>query len=224
MLGSGYLRQGRPDDSRPLLREGLRRFQAAGDASGIVLVFDDLASQAVADGDLPRAARIRGAARRLTADTGVTLASFVEEQFEAFANAIGKPELLSDPKFGTSAARKANEAELDEIIATWTAPRRRYEIQDQLQKIGVIAVGTATAYDISAVLPHEEGLGQLLNAAFGYSSTPEVLTLGVHLAYLAVVLVLFLRLLCLRRTTPEERPGEPLLRFPLHLIRHAGYR
>jgi hypothetical protein len=49
----------------------------------MALVFDDLASQAVADGELERAARIRGAARRLTGETGAQLASFVDEQFEA---------------------------------------------------------------------------------------------------------------------------------------------
>lgn len=83
MLGSGLLRKGHPDESRPLLHEGLRTFHEAGDASGVVLVLDDLASQAVADGDLERAARIRGAARRLTVETGTTLASFVDDLFES---------------------------------------------------------------------------------------------------------------------------------------------
>ena len=46
---------------------------------------------------------------------------------------------------------------------------------------GLITFGTATAFDISSVLPHEgEGaglLGQLLRAMFGYTSTPEWTTL-----------------------------------------------
>jgi high-affinity iron transporter len=67
---------------------------------------------------------------------------------------------------------------------------------------GVITVGTGTAFDISAVLPHsgdiaETGpilvVGQLLRALFGYSSTPEWATLITWLAYLAVVLPLYLR-------------------------------
>lgn len=60
-------------------------------------------------------------------------------------------------------------------------------------EIGVIGVGTSAAYDISAVLPHREGIGQFLRAILGYSSSPEVLTLVVHVAYLVVVLALFLR-------------------------------
>ena len=37
---------------------------------------------AVAEGDLPRAARLRGAARNLTTETGAELAGFVEDRFE----------------------------------------------------------------------------------------------------------------------------------------------
>jgi high-affinity iron transporter len=63
---------------------------------------------------------------------------------------------------------------------------------------GLIGVGTATAFDISGVLPHDgEGgiavLGQLLRALFGYTSTPEWLTLIAWLAYVLAVLVLYLR-------------------------------
>jgi predicted ATPase/class 3 adenylate cyclase len=82
MLGSGLLRLRRFDESRPLLQDALRRFRAASDTAGVSLVLDDLVSQFVADGDLERAARIRGAARRLATDTGAALASFVDEQFE----------------------------------------------------------------------------------------------------------------------------------------------
>jgi high-affinity iron transporter len=63
---------------------------------------------------------------------------------------------------------------------------------------GWITIGTATAFDISAVLPHqgESGLailGQLLRALFGYTSRPEWITLLVWLGYLVVVLPLYLR-------------------------------
>ena len=58
---------------------------------------------------------------------------------------------------------------------------------------GLITVGTQTAFDISGVLPHETGIGAFLRAIFGYTSQPEVITLLVHVAYLAVVLWLYLR-------------------------------
>jgi high-affinity iron transporter len=60
---------------------------------------------------------------------------------------------------------------------------------------GLITFGTATAFDISAVLPHDSSslLGQMLRAIFGYSATPEWTTLLAWLAYLASVLFLYLR-------------------------------
>jgi len=65
-------------------------------------------------------------------------------------------------------------------------------------EVGWIGFGTATAFDISSVLPHEgEGaaatIGQLLRALFGYTSTPEWTTLVSWLGYLAAVLWLYLR-------------------------------
>jgi high-affinity iron transporter len=72
-------------------------------------------------------------------------------------------------------------------------------------EIGLINVGTQTLFDISAILPHEgDGsvVGQMLNALFGYTSTPEVATFVVWLTYIVVVLALFLR--------PVKRPPAPV--------------
>ena len=82
MLGTALIRQARPEEARETLHHALRHFHDASDAAGINLLFDDLSSLAVVDGDLPRAARLRGAARRLTATTGVELAHFINEQYE----------------------------------------------------------------------------------------------------------------------------------------------
>jgi high-affinity iron transporter len=73
-------------------------------------------------------------------------------------------------------------------------------------EIGVIGIGAATAYDLSAVLPHKEGVGQFLRAVFGYSSTPEQVTLAVHLTYLVVVLGLYLR--PIRPVSPPPAPAD----------------
>ena len=65
-------------------------------------------------------------------------------------------------------------------------------------EIGWVTIGTATAFDLSGVLPHEgEGLGavigSLLRALLGYTSTPEWATLIAWLAYIGVVLTMYLR-------------------------------
>jgi high-affinity iron transporter len=64
---------------------------------------------------------------------------------------------------------------------------------------GVIRFGTETAFDISGVLPHNPDagalgvVGSILRAIFGYSSTPEWATLITWIAYVAIVLPLYLR-------------------------------
>jgi high-affinity iron transporter len=67
----------------------------------------------------------------------------------------------------------------------------------ELVEIGVIPFGGQTLFDLSAVLPHEGEagnlLGQFLRALFGYSATPEATTFVAWLAYVVVVLALFLR-------------------------------
>ena len=76
MLGAGKLRLGDGEAARPLVVAALRLFHESGDAAGLTLVFDDLASLAAYDGDPERAARLWGAARSLTASTGAGLASY----------------------------------------------------------------------------------------------------------------------------------------------------
>jgi high-affinity iron transporter len=58
---------------------------------------------------------------------------------------------------------------------------------------GLIGVGTATAFDISAFLSHDGGVGQWLRALFGYTSSPEWVTFISWLVYIVGVLVLYLR-------------------------------
>jgi high-affinity iron transporter len=74
-------------------------------------------------------------------------------------------------------------------------------------EIGWITVGTSPAFDIGAVLPHDEGIGLFLGAIFGYTSSPEWVTLITWVTYVVVVLALYLR-----PVTPlaaEPRPAEP---------------
>ena len=82
MLGSGLLRGGDVNGAREHIVHAMRHFYAAGDAAGLTLAFDDLSSVTVAEGDFPRAARLRGAARNLTTETGAGLAGYVEDTFE----------------------------------------------------------------------------------------------------------------------------------------------
>lgn len=73
----------------------------------------------------------------------------------------------------------------------------------ELVEIGWITVGTGTAFDISAILPHEaiDGapagavllVGEFLRALLGYTSQPEAVTLVAWAGYVVAVLALYLR-------------------------------
>ena len=80
-------------------------------------------------------------------DWWVFIACETQGQFEALCDVMHKPELLFDPRFATMQARVENQDALDDIISTWTAPRRRYEIMDALQHVGIIATAVQGAED-----------------------------------------------------------------------------
>jgi high-affinity iron transporter len=71
-------------------------------------------------------------------------------------------------------------------------------------EIGVIGIGTGTAFDISAILSHEQGIGQFLRALIGYSSQPEWTTLVAWAGYVIGILWLYLRPMPPRRPASAE--------------------
>ncbi len=89
----------------------------------------------------------------------------------------------------------------------------------ELVEIGWIGVGTNAVFDLSAVLPHKAidgaptGLpllvGQLLRALLGYNSQPEFAMLVAWVAYVGIVLRMYLRPIAPRSvpvpTAPLER-------------------
>jgi high-affinity iron transporter len=79
-------------------------------------------------------------------------------------------------------------------------------------EIGWISFGSARAFDISGILPHEGSglgvLGQLLHALVGYTSTPEWTQLVAWATYLVVVLVLYLRPVKPQAQRPQSQPAQ----------------
>ena len=82
MLGAALTQSGDIEEARRHLFHAIRHFQDAGDAAGLTMTLDDMSAVAIVEGDLPRAARLRGAARNLSAETGANLASVVEDAFD----------------------------------------------------------------------------------------------------------------------------------------------
>jgi high-affinity iron transporter len=72
----------------------------------------------------------------------------------------------------------------------------------ELVEISLIGFATQPAFDIRALLPDDAGIGLFLRALFGYSASPELITLAVYLAYVVPVLVFYLR------PVPIAKPAE----------------
>ncbi|GAA4173504.1 hypothetical protein GCM10022287_16010 [Gryllotalpicola koreensis] len=76
----------------------------------------------------------------------VAIAAETEGQWDALRAAIRMPE-LDDPRFASLAARKANEDELETIVAAFTATRTREEVVALLQP-DVVAAPVNDPYDL----------------------------------------------------------------------------
>src|SRR5437773_3507606 len=61
------------------------------------------------------------------------------EHWPRLLKLIGREELIGDPRYDTAAARVEHEAEVDEIIATWTRERTKEEAMAQISGAGVPA-------------------------------------------------------------------------------------
>jgi benzylsuccinate CoA-transferase BbsF subunit len=77
-----------------------------------------------------------------------TIAVLNDNQWAALCTAIGKPELVGDPRFDTLLHRKEHEEELDELIRSWTAHVTSEDVMELLQKLGVPAGVVANAADL----------------------------------------------------------------------------
>jgi crotonobetainyl-CoA:carnitine CoA-transferase CaiB-like acyl-CoA transferase len=78
----------------------------------------------------------------------ISIAVPSDEAWQALATAMGQPTLAQDARFATLAARKANEAELDSLIAAWTARHDARELANRLQQQGVAAAKSQNAVDV----------------------------------------------------------------------------
>jgi predicted ATPase/class 3 adenylate cyclase len=116
MLGSSLLRQRRTGEAREAIGHAVAHFRAAGDVAGLTLTLFDLASVAVQSGDLPRAARLRGAALNLTDETGASLATFTEIAFEEAGMRPSVREVMSETEIERLGAEGAAMT-LEEAVA-----------------------------------------------------------------------------------------------------------
>jgi tetratricopeptide (TPR) repeat protein len=115
MIGTALVRARELDESRRDIAAALRLFHTYGDVAGITLALDDFAAVAVSDDDLPRAARLWGAARALSSAGGVGLADFVDAQFEFYSRPNAR--FILAPEELQRYAQEGRAMTLDESVA-----------------------------------------------------------------------------------------------------------
>lgn len=84
------------------------------------------------------------------------------EEWRGLCKASGNQDLAHSPKFATSAVRKKNETELDELINQWTLQYTPDEVMRRLQEAGVPAGMMQNAQGIVDLDPHMKARGVML--------------------------------------------------------------
>lgn len=90
----------------------------------------------------------------------MTVACPDDESWTALARVVD-PHLLDDPRFVTAELRRANEAELDLLIAAWTSRHDRWEATRRLQAAGVAAFPSLSPAELWCKDPQLAAIGTL---------------------------------------------------------------
>ncbi len=72
-------------------------------------------------------------------DQWCAIAAETDAQFAALCQAMRQPGLAHDPRFATLAARKANETDLEALIAAWTRGQDKHLLGQALRALGIPA-------------------------------------------------------------------------------------
>src|SRR5690606_7941509 len=78
----------------------------------------------------------------------IVIAANADNVFKRLCQAMERPELASDPRFATHAARGEHQEELDDLIGQWAAARTAKEIDELMDRFGVPCGPIYTIADI----------------------------------------------------------------------------
>ena len=91
-------------------------------------------------------------------DMWAAISVSAEDEWLGLCRCIGQPQLASDSRFQDLESRRRNQAELDQIISTWTLEKEHYQVMHMLQAHGVPAGAVLKANETLAD-PHLEDRG-----------------------------------------------------------------
>jgi crotonobetainyl-CoA:carnitine CoA-transferase CaiB-like acyl-CoA transferase len=92
----------------------------------------------------------------------IGLSASSQRTFERLSEAIGRPDLVTDPRFASNAKRCDHAEYLDELIATWFLARDSSDIMEQFEKADVVA---GLVYDIRDIMadPHYQARNSVVS-------------------------------------------------------------
>ena len=91
-------------------------------------------------------------------DMWAAISVSAEDEWLGLCRCKGQPQLASDSRFQDLESRRRNQAELDQIISTWTLEKEHYQVMHMLQAHGVPAGAVLKANETLAD-PHLEDRG-----------------------------------------------------------------
>ena len=107
-------------------------------------------------------------------DNWVVMTIRNNQEWESLCKAMGKTELINDPRFNNMDKRIENHDDIDQIISEWTTDKEKYEIFRTLQSLGIPCGPVAQPNDVLTD-PHnierglyEEHYHPSLEGAFKY--------------------------------------------------------
>jgi CoA:oxalate CoA-transferase len=104
-----------------------------------------------------------------TKDGDIVLVGFSDQVFHRLAQAMGRPQLIDDPRFRSNRDRDQHEAELHDQITAWTQGLTRADVLERLRGADIPAAPVWTLDDLLAS-GHLEARGMLqpgVNSALG---------------------------------------------------------
>jgi crotonobetainyl-CoA:carnitine CoA-transferase CaiB-like acyl-CoA transferase len=90
-------------------------------------------------------------------DRWVAIAVRNEEEWRAFCDVVGRPQLAADTRFATLEARRRHEDELEAIVEAWTSDLDAWEAMHRLQQGGVPAAVVEDLEDVTTRDPSLPG-------------------------------------------------------------------
>jgi crotonobetainyl-CoA:carnitine CoA-transferase CaiB-like acyl-CoA transferase len=94
--------------------------------------------------------------------THIHIAALADSVFRRLAEAMGQPELATDPRFALQSARNAREAEIEAVITQWTLA---HDVADLKARLDAADVPATTIYTMADIFedPHFQARDMLLS-------------------------------------------------------------